>query len=52
MLMQTLENFMLLKNQDPISAKSRTGYVVMFCGSLLMWVSKLQAQIALSTAEA
>ena len=38
--------------QDPISVKSRTGYVIMYNGSLLMWISKLQTQIALSTLEA
>ena len=38
--------------QDPISVKSRSGYVIMYRESLLMWVSKLQTQIALSTMEA
>jgi hypothetical protein len=37
---------------DPISVKSRTGYVILYRGSPLLWVSKLQTQIALSTMEA
>ena len=36
----------------PISVKSRTGYVIFFRDAPLMWVSKLQTQIALSTMEA
>ena len=38
--------------QDPNSVKSRTGYVIMYRGSPLLWVSKMQTQIALSTMEA
>jgi hypothetical protein len=38
--------------QDPISVKSRTGYVIMYRGAPLLWVSKMQTQIALSTMEA
>jgi hypothetical protein len=37
---------------DPVSVKSRTGYVILYRGSPLLWVSKLQTQIALSTMEA
>ena len=37
---------------DPISVKSRTGYVLMFAGSPLLWSTKLQSEIALSTTEA
>ena len=37
---------------DPISVRSRTGYVIMFCGTPLVWCSKLQSEIALSTVEA
>ena len=37
---------------NPVSVKSQTGYVIMYCGSPLIWVSKLQTQIALSTMEA
>ena len=37
--------------QDPISVKSRTGFVLLFMGCPLLWVSKLQTQIALSTME-
>ena len=35
----------------PISVKSRTGYVKFYRDAPLMWVSKLQTQIALSTME-
>ncbi len=39
--------------QEPISVKSRTGgYLIMFMNCPLLWVSKLQTQIALSTMEA
>jgi hypothetical protein len=37
--------------ESPVSVKSRTGYVIMYRGSPLLWVSKLQTQIALSTME-
>jgi hypothetical protein len=36
----------------PICAKSSTGYVIKFCDVLVIWVSKIQTQIALSTMEA
>lgn len=39
-------------DQDPVSVKSRTGYLIMFMGCPLLWASKLQTQIALSTMEA
>ena len=35
--------------QDPIFARSRTGFVVTFANCPLLWVSKLQTEIALST---
>ena len=35
--------------QDPIFAKSRTGFVVTFANCPLLWVSKLRIEIALST---
>jgi hypothetical protein len=35
-----------------ICAKSITGYVIKFCNVPLLWVSKIQTQIALSTMEA
>ena len=35
--------------EDPISVKSRTGYLIKFSGCPLLWVSKLQTEIALST---
>lgn len=31
---------------------SRTGFVIMYAGCLIIWISKLQTEIALSTAEA
>jgi hypothetical protein len=34
------------------SAVSCTGYVIMYCGCPVHWVSKLQSEIALSTTEA
>ncbi len=44
--------FAVKNPHDPISVKSRTGYVIMYCGSPLLWVSKMQTQVALSTMEA
>ena len=38
--------------QDPISVKSRSGHLITFMGCPLLWQSKLQTQIALSTMEA
>ena len=39
-------------SNDPSTAKSRTGYVVMFANCPIVWVSKLQIQVALITTEA
>ena len=39
-------------SNDPICAKSCTGYVITLSGCPLLWVSKLQTTIALSTMEA
>ena len=36
---------------DPISFKSRTGYVIMLGGSPISWCSKLQGESALSSTE-
>ena len=36
-------------SQDPICARSRTGFVVTFSNCPLLWVSKLQTEISLST---
>jgi hypothetical protein len=41
-----------LYQHDPISAKSRTGYVITFASCPVLWSSKLQTEIALSTTEA
>ena len=38
--------------EDPTTAKSRTGYVINYAGCPLIWASKLQTEIALSTVEA
>ena len=37
---------------DPTCVKSRTGYVIFYLGCPIIWVSKLQTEIALSTVEA
>ena len=37
---------------DPSSVFSRTGFVIMYCNCPIIWVSKLQTEIALSTTEA
>ena len=39
-------------DQDPVSVKSRTGYVMTLGNCPLVWASKLQSVIALSTLEA
>jgi len=44
--------FSVEDKQDPVSVKSRTGYVITYRGAPLMWVSKMQTQVALSTMEA
>lgn len=38
--------------QDPHSVRSRTGYVINLCNCPVIWVSKLQTAIVLSTMEA
>ena len=38
-------------DQDPTSAKSRTGYIIKSQGCPILWVSKIQIQCALSTTE-
>jgi hypothetical protein len=37
---------------DPSTAKSRSGWIVFYAGCLVIWESKLQTQVALSTTEA
>ena len=34
---------------DPVTAKSRTGYLVLYMGCPIIWASKLQTETALST---
>jgi hypothetical protein len=36
-------------DQDPVCVKSRTGYVIKVAGCPLVWSSKLQSEVALST---
>ena len=38
--------------EDPSTAKSRTGYVIKYAGCPIVWQSKLQTEVALSTTEA
>jgi hypothetical protein len=37
---------------DPSTAKSRSGWIVLYAGCPVCWASKLQSQVALSTTEA
>jgi hypothetical protein len=39
-------------SSDPTSVKSRTGYVITFASCPVLWSSKLQTEVALSTTEA
>ena len=39
-------------DQDPVCVKSRTGYVLTLGNCPILWVSRLQSEIALSTLEA
>ena len=39
-------------SRDPISAKSRTGYMIFLAGCPLLWKSQLQTHVSLSTLEA
>ena len=41
----------LESDQDPVCVKSRTGYVLTLANCPLVWASKLQSEIALSTLE-
>jgi hypothetical protein len=36
---------------DPDTARSRTGYVILYASCPVIWASKLQSEIALSTTE-
>eukprot|EP00978_Attheya_sp_CCMP212_P046237 scaffold379946_cov75-Attheya_sp.AAC.1 len=38
--------------EDPTTARSRSGYIVRYCGCPILWRSKLQTEVALSTTEA
>ena len=37
---------------DPVTAKSRTGYIIMYMNCPIVWASKLQTEMTLSTCEA
>jgi hypothetical protein len=39
-------------SDEPYSVKSRTGYIILFANCPVLWLSKLQTEIALSTMEA
>lgn len=39
-------------DKEVSTAKSRTGYIILYCGCPILWASKLQSVIALSTTEA
>jgi hypothetical protein len=41
-----------IAEDEPLTAKSRTGYSISYAGCPLIWASKLQTEIALSTTEA
>lgn len=41
----------IIAEHDNSTARSRTGYVIMYAGCPLVWASKLQTEIALSTTE-
>jgi hypothetical protein len=43
---------MELAKEHPVTAKSRTGYVVTYGSCPIIWASQLQSEIALSTTEA
>ena len=45
-------NWSVEDKQDPVSVKSRSGYVLMISDCPLHWVSKMQSEIAVSTLEA
>ena len=36
---------------DPSTAKSRTGYIISYAGCPIVWASKLQTEVVLSTTE-
>eukprot|EP00957_Ditylum_brightwellii_P120528 9195692-Ditylum_brightwellii.AAC.1 len=39
-------------SEEPTSALSRTGYIIKYAKCLIVWTSKLQTEITLSTIEA
>ena len=45
-------NYNKIDSQDPSSVKSKTGFIITLRGVLVIWASKMQTEIALSTMEA
>lgn len=45
-------SWQMRSSHDPISVRSRTGYVIMYAGCPIVWASKMQTLVALSTTEA
>lgn len=45
-------NYTKEQSQDPNSVRSRTGCVILYAGCPIIWFSKLQTEISLSTTEA
>ena len=41
-----------LASRDPATSKSRSGWIIFFSGCPIIWASKLQSQVAMSTTEA
>ena len=41
-----------IDSEKPVTAKSRTGYVITYADCPIVWASQLQSEIALSTTEA
>ena len=41
-----------LAARDPSTSKSRSGWIIFYAGCPIIWASKLQSQVALSTTEA
>jgi hypothetical protein len=41
-----------LSEHEPITARSRTGFIILYAGCPVIWCSKLQTEIALSSTEA
>mgnify|MGYP001348368788 CR=1 FL=1 len=51
-LIQNDVNFAFSSSFDPLSTHSRTGFVILYAGCLILWKSKIQSITAFSTTEA